>query len=170
MSYTTKRVMTHGSLIIAFMAVAVAAIALMPVFSQSVSAATMPKAVRGYITDSAGNPLEGALVVVNIRAQADYDTIRATDSYTSLSTGYYSISFGPSDWDVGDTIQVIATWESNQRDNETAADGAAFQDVWVVFPFEIPQFGSLLGALVAIGAVGAVGAVFVVSKRRKDED
>ena len=170
MSYTTRRAVTHGRFVIAFTAVALAAIALMPVFSQSVSAATMPKAVRGYITDSAGNPLESALVVVNIRDQADYDNIRATDSYTTSSTGYYSITFAMDDWDIGDTIQVIATWDSNQRDNETTADGVAFQDVWVVFPFEIPQFGGLIGTLVAIGAVGAVGAVFVVSKRRKDED
>jgi hypothetical protein len=169
---TTMRAMTHRSgFAVAFVAVAVAAIALMPVFSQSASAATMPKAVVGFIVDNAGNPLEDALVVVNIRDKDDYDNIRATDSFTTESNGYYALTFAMDDWDVGDWIQVIATWESIQAPpNETVATSAPFQVVWVEFPFEIPQFGSALGTMVAIGAVGAVGAVFVVSRKRRKDD
>ncbi len=171
MKYTMKRTMTHGrSCAITLMVVAIAAIALMPIFSQSVSAATGPKGVRGYIEDSVGNKLEGALVVVNIRAQADYDTIRATDSFTTPSTGYYSITFALDEWDIGDTIEVIATWESNQKSEEEAATGVGPQDIDIVFPFVIPQFGSLWGTVITVGAIGAVGAVLVVSKKRRKDD
>jgi len=172
MSYAVKRTMTHGrSCAITLMVVAIAAIALMPMFSQSASAATVPKAVRGFIEDSVGNKLDGALVVVNIRAQADYDTIRETGSDTTGSDGYYSVTIAMGNWDVGDTIQVIATYESDQAPpNETAADANAIQDVWVTFGYEIPQFGSLWGTMIAVGAIGAVGAVFVVHKKRRKDD
>lgn len=170
MSYTMKRTVTHGRrCAITLMVVAIAAIALMPIFSQSASAATGPKAVRGYIEDSAGNKLEGALVVVNIRYQSD-DSLRATDSYTSTSTGYYSITFALDEWDTGDGIEVIATYDTIQRTNTTTADASAYQDVWVSFLFEIPQFGSLWGTMIAVGAIGAVGAIFVVHKKRRKED
>ncbi len=167
--YAVKRTMTYGRrCAVTLMVVAIAAIALMPMFSQSVSAATVPKGVRGYVEDSVGNRLDGALVVVNIRAQADYDTIRATGSDTTGSDGYYSVTFAMGEWDIGDTIQVIATYDSHQHSNETTADAGAIQDVWVVFPYEIPQFGSLWGTMIAVGAIGAVGAIFVVyNKRRK---
>lgn len=127
-----------------------------------VSGASGPKQVRGYVWDSAGRDVEGADVTVNIR---DPD-IRATLSDTTDATGYYSVTFGPSDWDIGDTIEVIATYLSNQETNSTSANSNPFQWVNVTYTFEIPEFGSIVGFLVAGSLLGIVATVFLVRKRK----
>ena len=151
-------------------AVAVLLMAVLASSSQT-SAGDGLKIVRGWIWDDAGNNVTGASVVVNIIAP-DTST-RATDSELSDADGWYSITFGPSDWEIGDTIQVICTYESSQEDEEIAAissAGSPYQYVNITFPFEIPQFGSLLGTMITVGAVGAVGAIFVVYSKRRKED
>jgi len=140
----------------------------MVMLSQTTVAGDGPKVVRGYIWDNAGNPLEDADVTVNIRNPDN--SIQSTQSTSSNSAGFYSVIFLLfSEWDDGDTIEVVATWNSNQDSNTTIArNGQPVQYVNVSFPFEIDEFGSTeLGIVIAGGAVGAIAVVLLVSGRRK---
>jgi hypothetical protein len=129
-------------------------------------AATGPKIVRGYIWDDAGRLVEGAEVTINMLAQSD-SSVRATYSETTPATGYYSVTFDMGEWDIGDMIQVIATFDSKQEPNSTVATSVGPQWVNVSFDFEIPEFGSYLGLLIAGGAIGIVGIAVVSMKRRR---
>jgi hypothetical protein len=139
------------------------------VASDDASAGDGLKIVRGYVWDKVGRTVEGADVTVNIRWASD-DTIRSTLTEATNSDGFYSVSFGMSDWDIGDRIQTIATYNSIQDDNSTIATNS---NIWpiqflnVTFAFEIPQFGSTLGLVIAGGAVGAVAVVSLVVLRRQ---
>jgi len=152
------------------------AIALVAMFlmSQSAQAATGPKAVKGYVRDVDGNFINDIPITVNIRRASD-NTVRATLTDTSKYVevdgedwnGYYGVTFGPSDWDIGDTIEVIATHGANQESNSTVATVIPFQWVNVTFPYAIPEFGSIVGFLVAGGLIAAVAVVFLVVKKKK---
>ena len=120
---------------------------------------TFPKAVTGYVWDSAGAPLEYADITVNLK---NGKLIKDTQTDATDSSGEYSVSF--SSCEDGWVIEVIATYNSNQETNSTAADSSSLQWVNVTFPFEIPVFGNLLGFLIAGGLLGTIVAV---SLRRK---
>jgi hypothetical protein len=71
------------------------------------------------------------------------------------------------EWDIGDMIQVIATFDSKQEPNSTVATSVGPQWVNISFKFVIPEFGSYLGLLIAGGAIGIVGIAVVSMKRRR---
>lgn len=146
-------------------ALAVALVAMLLV-SYGASAASGPKQVRGYVRDVDGRLIEDIPITINIRWASD-DTVRSTLTDTSDGTGYFSVTFGPSDWDIGDRIQVIATHGGNQESNSTTADSLPFQYCNVTFPYAIPEFGSIIGFVIAGGLIAAVAVVFLVSKRKK---
>jgi len=139
------------------------------VVSDDASAGDGLKIVRGYVWDKVGRAVEDADVTVNIRLASD-DTVRSTMTETTDSVGWYSVTFGMSDWDIGDRIETIATYNSVQEDNSTTATSS---NIWpiqylnVTFAFEIPQFGSTLGLVIAGGAVGMVAVVSLVVLRRR---
>lgn len=143
-----------------------AAIVAMLLVSQGVSAATGPKQVRGYVTDVEGNFVQGIPLTINIRWASD-DTVRATISAVSDEDGYFSETFEYSQWDVGDSIQVIATHDGNQVDESVTATDFPYQWCNVSFNYEIPEFGSVTGLLIAGGLIAAVAVVLLVSKGRK---
>lgn len=120
--------------------------------------------VRGYVWDSQYRDVEGADVVINIK---DGETVRSTDSDISDVNGYYSVMFAAADWEVGDTIEVIFTFESKQDTNWTTATDDVAQYVNMTFGFEIPEFGSLLGLALAAVALGVVGTAAMVIWKKK---
>lgn len=130
------------------------------------SAGPGPKAVRGYVWDNAGRPLNGAHVLVEILVDST-TTVRTSDTYDTGADGFYSVLFGNFDWELGDTIRVTATYNSNQRTNSTTATSAPIQFVNVTFPFEISQFGDWVGLAISGGAVAAVALVIVGMPRRR---
>ena len=119
-----------------------------------VTAADHPKTVRGYIWDNVGNELEGASVTINIK---DGETVVSTDSDTADSDGFYSVVFFSPEWDIGNTIEVIANYLSTEEINSTTADDSVVQYVNVSYSFEIPEFGSMAGFLASAGVIGIVG-------------
>jgi len=133
------------------------------VVSSNASAASGPKVVRGYVWDSVGRTVEDADVTVNIRYAAG-DAVRSTLSDTTDSSGFYSVTFGPSDWDIGDRIEVIATYNAAQESNSTTAIDSPLQYVNVTYSFEIPEFGSMVGFLASAGIIGIVGWVAIRKK------
>jgi hypothetical protein len=142
------------------------AIVAMVLVSYGVNAATGPKQVRGYARDVDGRLIQGIPVTINIRWASD-DSVRATLAASSDENGYYSVTFEYSQWDIGDRIQVIATHGSNQVSNSTIADDFPFQYCNVTFPYEIPEFGSMIGFIIAGGLIAAAAMVFLVSKKKK---
>jgi hypothetical protein len=150
----------------AVVSVAISMVGVM-LLSHSANAYIWPKNVRGYIWDSIGRPVPNTPVTINILRQSD-SSVRATSSVTAGEDGFYSHSFLGSDWDPGDTIQVIATHNTDQRTNSTVATVDAIQFVNVTFPYEIPEFGpSWIGLLAAGGSVAVVGIALLVFWKRK---
>lgn len=121
---------------------------------------TFPKDATGYVWDSAGTPLEGAQITVNLK---NNQFIKYTQTDTTDSAGEYYVSFAACEQ--GWTIEAIATYNSNQETNSTTADGSSLQWVNVTFPFEIPQFGNLVGFAGAAFFIGVVAVLFI--KRKK---
>ena len=128
------------------------------------SAALFPKVVDGLVFDSVGTPLENAYVTVKILRASD-NTTRATQNYWTDETGFYTVTFDGAYWDEGDTIQVIAEFNSAQRSNSTLADSGPWQTIDVEYPYEIPEFGGYWPTLIGLAGAGAVGAVFLVRKK-----
>jgi hypothetical protein len=134
--------------------------------SISTMAGIGPKAVQGYVYDNAGNLLGGATVTVVIIDKTTH-LVRDTLTDTTGLDGYYSVSFAPDKWDIGDTIRARATSGSVQSEaNETLATADEYQNLDIHFTTAIPQFGSVLGFGVAAALVCAVGLAFV-SRQRK---
>jgi hypothetical protein len=133
--------------------------------SGSGTAAINPKPVRGYVWDSAGTLVDGADVTVNIKQGV---VIRSTLTDTTDSAGFYSVVFLSGQWDIGDTIEVIASFSGDQTDpNSTAATSALVQWVNVTFDYVIPEFGSTTGLLVTGALLGAIGVVALVYFKKR---
>ena len=130
------------------------------------SAGDFPKLVLGYVWDAAGTPLEDADVTVNIR---EPDTsIRATMTDQTDSGGQYTVTFAPEDWELGDTIETIAVYLGNQESNTSdPITSEGLQWVNVSYAFEIPEFGSSAGLMIAGALIGAVAVVTLVYYRKR---
>jgi len=144
------------------------AVVVMMLASGFVSAAG-PKVIRGYTKDSAGRPLQGTDVVLEVWTPVP--ALRYTESTTTDVNGFYSFTLStftiPPQWNDGDTFKIIATYSGNQKIESQVDNAGPIQWINVTFPFEIPQFGSLLGFGIAAGGIGLIAMVFVV-KRKKD--
>ena len=126
--------------------------------SDNVTAGSFPKGVVGVVRDSAGTPLEGADVTVNMLDGAG-PTIRDTQTDTTDSDGQYAVTFALEYWEVGDTIDVIATYNAAEETNSSTADILPFNQVDITYAFEIPEFGSLSGILISAGILGIIASV-----------
>jgi hypothetical protein len=127
-------------------------------------AETFPKVVRGFVWDSEGRTVEAADVTINIK---DGGSTIATYTETTTSIGFYSLTVASEDWDVGNTIELIASFGGNQDSNSTIATSAPIQYVNMTFTFEIPEFGSMAGFIVTGGLLGAVAVVALVYFRKR---
>lgn len=123
-----------------------------------------PLSVYGYVYDMGGQPLEGATVVVTILESG----ATATDT-TGPDGSYVADPDIPADkYDLGYTIQVVATYNSNQQSTSVLVDqdmhdfGVAQVDVH--YTYEIPEFGSIVGLAFAMVAVCVV-ALLVIGRR-----
>ncbi len=157
---------SRGRTVLVFAMALTVAIVAMFLVSYGVNAATGPKQVRGYARDVNGSLIQGIPVTINIRWAGD-DSIRATLAASSDENGYYSVTFEYTQWDIGDRIQVIATHGANQVSNSTVAVDFPFQYCNVTFSYAIPEFGSIVGFVIAGGLIAAVAMVFLVSKKKK---
>jgi len=154
--------LVHAMVALAFASVLIVlALAAVPV--NSAADAPRPLAVQGTIYDSEGNKIPDIPVTVNMK---DGATVVTTKLYTSGSLGQYSVVFLVTEWEVGYTIEVIATGPSGQAiETETASD-IVLITIDVQFLYEIPEFGFDAGVLVAGGAVGLIAVVMLVPRRK----
>ena len=120
--------------------------------------------VSGIVYDEAGDPLDGAHVVVTDT------TTPFSDSYDTAGDGFYFVTIpGQGGWNVDDIIQVVATFGGDQATNTSKAtaqmefDG---MDLDAHFGTAIPQLGSSVGMAIAAGFVGLIAVVAVGVRRR----
>jgi len=125
--------------------------------------APVTKLIFGYITDDAGNPLMGASVSVTI---IHGEITIVTKATVTDANGYYAITLEPGQWEAGFTIQLTIQYGTAQETVTAPCDGSTSQEVDYQYPYEIPQFGSLIGFLVAGLLVGIV-AVVLLKRGRK---
>lgn len=127
------------------------------------AAADQPIFVQGTIYDSAGNKIPDIPVTINMK---DGATIVTTKTATSDANGEYGRLFLSAEWEIGYTVQVIATGPAGQAVNSTAAPDLAQVTVDVHFNYEIPEFGFDAGVLVAGIGVGLVAVGILVWRRK----
>ena len=132
------------------------------VVPRSASAASFELTVYGFVRDSGGTPVNNAQVDI-----LDQNTGYTKTVFTDVN-GQYVWNIPTANWNDGDTIKVHATYGEYFGDNQGIA-----QDVspwWirldVTLSEVIPEFGSALGAFVAVFLVGIVAVVGVGTKRR----
>ena len=149
-------------LLLSFAVIAVVALLLS---SSAVSAAGV-KIIRGYAKDSAGRILDGANIVLKVWTPSH--TLRFTDSFVADETGFYSFTLASMDneFQDGDTFEVISNYNGAQHNASKVDDLNPLQWINITYPYEIPQFGSLLGFGIAAGAIGLVAMVFVVKRKK----
>jgi len=126
-------------------------------------AAAQDLTVVGTVRDSVGTLVPGAAVTVtNQRTGLTYTN-------TADENAQYEVNIPDSAWAEGDTILVHAEMGSAQGDASGTAHDVNPYTLQVDVPLStaIPEFGSLLGALVASFLVGIVAIVALGEKRRK---
>ncbi len=125
------------------------------------NAGTGPKTIRGYVYDFIGNPLSGASVTV-----LDVTSSKSLTYDPTEPDGFYTVTFGFSDWNEGDTIQVTASYSGHPDVNSTTADAGPFQYVNVTIEsVTIPEFGDFLHSPITFVSIGMI-ALFVIVRRR----
>jgi len=146
--------------IVASLAFILTAIALVP---EHAAAQGFPKAVIGTVRDNAGTPVQGALVIVKM---FDGLTEKSSHSDTTDSLGRYTTSFGGAEWSLNWRIEASATYNSQTETSTATCDDAVTQIVDVTFTFEIPEFGTMVGTIVAGLALGIVAITVLFRKRQ----
>lgn len=147
------------------LSVVFASLAVLSLSSTVRAAPNGPLIIMGTVYDSGGSPLDGAHVVIT-----DLNTL-ASDSFDTLGGGFYSVSLpGGGGWDIGDTIEVVATATGETQKTVTSVVPADAETngmtIDVHFGTAIPVFGSSVGFAVAAGLVGVVAVVAVGTRRR----
>jgi len=148
--------------IVASLAFILTAIAFVP--EHAAAGPGDPKLVVGTVRDQAGTPVQGALVIVKM---FEGTTEKSTHSGTTNSLGQYTTTFAGGEWLVGWTINVSATYSSQTETNSATCDDAPLQTVDVTFTFEIPEFGTTIGIVVAGLALGVVATTVLFRKRQQ---
>jgi len=126
------------------------------------TAAEGPKAVDGTVFDSSLNIVVGASVTVQVYIDSSM-IVRSTQSTTTDSLGFYTVTFGNTEWEIGDTIKVTATKGADSGTNSVVADSGFQQTLNITFGSVIPEFGSPL--VISLAMVGIV-LTFVISRRK----
>jgi len=110
------------------------------------SAAPGPTRVQGHVYDSLGSTVYNAQITVT------FLTSSASWSGSTDINGYYqSRSFGPTEWSIGETIEVTATYDLVQATNTSLAVNSITQIIDVTLSFVIPEFGTSSGFLLVVG-------------------
>lgn len=162
----TRRMRAHRLLLVIAVVGVLAGALLMvdpgtPEEGKARMAAIGPKIVSGHVYLSGGTtPAVGAMVVAT---SWDGLSLRgASLPDTTDSSGFYSVTLGPSDWDVGNLVVVAATLDSAVGEGNVVADDAFEQSVNLVMGTEVPEFGAPFVLLV----VGVVAVALVMGRGR----
>ena len=126
----------------------------------SSQAQLFPRPVAGYIYDAGGAPVNGANVIVKMINLVG--TVTDTQAQTTLSDGFYAVSFDQANWDVNYTIRIEATKTPDIGINETvclSVDDVPVQWLNATMGTIIPEFSNYVPVIgsVILGAILAAG-------------
>jgi len=144
-------------------------IAVFLLASHSVSAGGA-KTIQGYVYDENGQKFGVSKVAhVTVIVKTPGGIVRQTLEDDTDANGLYRVSLSVFNWDTGDTLEVFATYNSVQSPTNTTTcsdpDDFPIQNVDVHFPTAIPQFGSIIGSVLASVFVGSVAVVALGYRR-----
>ena len=122
------------------------------------------KFVDGYVRDSGAKPLPN--VTVMVKFMYGQDNIRSVKYSDTSEVGYYSVTILESDWNPGDKIEVSSFYDNGTALNVTTAGDYPYQEVDLMFAAEVPEFGTVLGA-VGVVASFTLMACFIIRRRRR---
>jgi hypothetical protein len=122
-----------------------------------------PFFVDGTVTDSAGTPIQGVDVVV---VSKQGETVISTVYGVTDENGFYTVTFPTETVDYNHTIIATATYGGNQESEQAVPVDELGLTMDIQFPFEIPEFGTLIGFLAVAGVVAFV-AIFLLPRRHK---
>lgn len=122
------------------------------------------KFVDGYVRDSGAKPLPNVTVMVAFRDRLD--NIQSVKYVDTTASGYYSVTILESDWSPGDKIEVSSFYDNGTAFNSTIAGDYPYQEVDLMFAAEVPEFGTVLGA-VGVAASFALMACYIIRRRRR---
>jgi hypothetical protein len=126
--------------------------------------AVFPLTVRGHVWDTVGVPVAGADVEVSMKRP---DTsVRSSYTTATNSTGAYSIAFAPAEWEVDDTIFVVAEFGADTVENSTIAEDCPIQYVNVTMTIAIPEFSDI-GKIVSMAGILGIFMMVFFARRRK---
>jgi hypothetical protein len=121
----------------------------------------VPLTIAGHVYDLAGQPLEGATVVITV-----VETGATTSGTTNALGAYTAMPDIPMDkYDLGYTLRAVATYNSAQETVNVIVDqdmhdfGLAVIDIH--YTYEIPEFGSGIGLAFAFVAIAAIAVVLL---------
>ena len=125
------------------------------------TAASAPLIVTGTIYDSSGNLVEGADVNVTvIRSILPWPS----QTYVSIEGGFYVVTFDMTDWQIGDTVKVVASFGGENGENQTTADSSPLE-INVTLVAAIPELHDTASVMLTVGAMAAL--VILVARRRR---
>ena len=128
----------------------------------SANPSTDPKPVNGYVYNLGGLPVSGASVTVQmINGVTIVDT--QTSPFPTGPDGFYAVTFDPTKWDIGWTIQIEAVRSPEIGVNFTVCDDAFSQYLNATLGLIIPEFSSYAPVI----GVSLFVAVLVVSSSRR---
>lgn len=144
----------------------VGVIAVLLLASHSVSAGG-PKTIQGYVYDESGQKFGGSKIAqATVVIKTPGGTILQTLTDATDANGQYRVVLDPFNWNTGDTIEAFATYNSVQSlTNTTTCTVSPLQNVDIHYETAIPQFGSIVGSVLASVFVGSV-AVLALGYRR----
>jgi hypothetical protein len=125
-----------------------------------------PRPVAGYIYDAVGVPVNGASVTVKMINLVG--TVTETQTQTTASDGFYSVSFAQANWDINYTIRIEATKNAQTGINETAClsvDDMPIQWLDATLGTIIPELSSY--APVVVSGFMMVSLAVIASRRRE---
>ena len=122
------------------------------------NAQMFPLPVYGYVKDSLGNPVQGALVTVMTFSG---EVLKANLTYFTDAAGFFTVSFDGNYWDIGWTVAANATYGVYWVNESVLIDIDTIEVFFELqFSVLIPEFSNLLFV------VGATALVFVFASWR----
>ena len=124
-----------------------------------------PLIVRGTVYDVNSVPIPDCPILVKLFDKNMILTQTLTDVTDSI--GYYSVTFGVNEWEVGGMITVIAQIDGQAEAHSVIGGCDPIITIDLQFNFAIPEFGGVGGILMAMFAIGMIVMWFMRPKEYK---
>jgi len=162
--HTHRRGSRKPAMVVVLVALLVLALAMMlrsTVVFRAGTAAADNLIVFGTVYDSNGIAVEGADVNVTVIGSIVPSPYQLT---ASIVGGFYTVTFVSTDWQIGDTVKVVASFGGESGENQTTAASENLEiDAHLVAA--IPELDGPASVMLTVGGTAAL--VLLVARRRR---